>query len=83
MRHAPTRLRRPINLQPRVSLHAAGTWDCVSVGTGVWSNSRRTEALMCPDERPASSYCSVCVPASMKLSGSTMGRILMLPCVRK
>lgn len=57
----------------------AGALEADRVGTGVWSKSRRTDARMCPADKPASSYCSVWVPASMNESGSTIGRIFRLP----
>mmetsp|Transcript_19842 Transcript_19842/g.66743 ORF Transcript_19842/g.66743 Transcript_19842/m.66743 type:complete len:231 (-) Transcript_19842:1648-2340(-) len=44
---------------------------------------RSTVPAMYLDERPASSYCSAWVPASMKLSGSTMGRTRSLPSSRR
>lgn len=60
--------------------HATGILGELMVGTGVMSNRRITDALMWPADSPASSYCSACVPASMKVSGKTIGRILRLPC---
>mmetsp|Transcript_2533 Transcript_2533/g.3413 ORF Transcript_2533/g.3413 Transcript_2533/m.3413 type:complete len:228 (-) Transcript_2533:1876-2559(-) len=54
-----------------------------SAGATILLASRAMVPWMCCAFRPASSYCSVCVPASIHWSGITIGRTLHFPLSSK
>jgi len=60
--------------------HARG---CAQTATGCLPISLRAVASINRVLRPASSYCSFWLPASMYLSGSTIGRTLSFPSSRQ